>query len=121
MKNYVVIALYVGGKNKVFTSGDIVNESNFETSIENLEKQGFIKSLESDDDVQEITIEMGFGDTLEDVQEDTEVEPKFTTIDGKKVFYIQDCSANEIKTELTFRGVNFDNRANKTTLWGLLG
>lgn len=120
MKKYVVIALYVGGKNKVFTSGDIVTESNFETSIESLEKQGFIKALESDDNVQENAIDVD-SDVQEDVQEDAEVEPKFTTIDGKQIFDIQDCSANEIKTELTFRGVNFDNRANKTTLWGLLG
>lgn len=116
MKKYVVIALYVGGKNKVFTSGDIVNESNFETSIENLEKQGFLKALDSKETVKIKPEKVELEDS-----KDSQDEPKFTTMSGEKVFKIEDCSAAEIKTELTMRGVNFDGRANKKTLWGLLG
>lgn len=115
MENYKVIALYVGGKNKVFTSGDIVTQDNFETNIEGLIFQGFLVALggsETPKKEQKVVVE---------VKETTEeTNAVFVKMDGEEVFKIEDCTAGEIKTELTLRGVNFNARANKTALWALL-
>lgn len=115
MENYKVVALYVGGKNKVFTSGNIVTQDNFETNIDGLVEQGFLVSLggvETPKKEQKVAVE------IEETTEETDVV--FVKMDGEEVFKIEDCTANEIKTELTLRGVNFDVRANKTALWKLL-
>lgn len=123
MENYKVIALYVGGKNKVFTSGDIVTQDNFETNVEGLIEQGFLVTLggkKTPKKEQKVAVKVI--ETVEETTEETveETTPVFVKMDSEKVFKIEDCTANEIKTELTLRGVNFDVRANKTALWALL-
>jgi hypothetical protein len=122
MKKYVVISLYVGGKNKVFSSGDVVTQDNFETEIETLERQGFLKAMDVALEPKKETVLSVLADVIDAPEKDV-VEtriPKFLKEDGTPVFDIDDCSANEIRTELTRRKIEFKSNASKGTLFGLL-
>ena len=54
MKEYIVIALSVGGlNNKIFNSGDIVNENQFvQGHAEKLVAQGFLEPLQTTKDIE---------------------------------------------------------------------
>lgn len=54
MKQYIVIALSVGGlNNKIFNSGDTVNDKQFvQGHAEKLVEQGFLKPLQPTKDVE---------------------------------------------------------------------
>jgi hypothetical protein len=114
MKKYKVIVIAVGGKNKIYPSGTIVTQDNFETSIEQLEKEVYLMAVdETKNDV----------DNVVDEPENDEVEtriPKFLKVDGTPVFDIDDCNMTDLRTELTRREIEFKSNANKATLFGLI-
>jgi hypothetical protein len=114
MKKYKVIVIAVGGKNKIYPSGTIVTQDNFETSIEQLEKEGYLVAIdEPENDVDNVVDE-----TENDVIE-TRI-PKFLKTDGTPVFDIDDCNMADLRTELTRREIEFKSNANKVTLFGLI-
>jgi hypothetical protein len=103
MKKYKVIVIAVGGKNKMYESGTILTQDNFETSIEQLEKEGYLVAVdEPENDVIETRI------------------PKFLKADGAPVFDIDDCNMEDLRTELKRREIEFKSNANKATLFGLI-
>ena len=122
MKKYVVISLYVGGKNKVFNSGDVVTQDNFETEIETLERQGFLKAMDVALEPKKETVLSVLTDVVDEPEKDV-VEtriPKFLKEDGTPVFEMEDCNMMDLRTELKRRKIEFKSNASKGTLFGLL-
>jgi hypothetical protein len=114
MKEYKVIVIAVGGKNKLYESGTRVTQDNFETSIEQLEKEGYLVAVdEPENDVDNVA------DEPENDVAETRI-PKFLKADGTPVFDIDDCNMDDLRTELKRREVEFKSNANKATLFGLI-
>lgn len=114
MKKYKVIVIAVGGKNKLYESGTIVTQDNFETSIEQLEKEGYLMAVDEPEND---------ADNVADEPENDVIEtriPKFLKADGTPVFDIEDCNMEDLRTELTRREIEFKSNANKATLFGLI-
>ena len=118
MKKYKVIVIAVGGKNKLYESGTIVTQDNFETSIEQLEKEGYLMAV----DVPENDVDETENDEVDEHENDV-IEtriPKFLKADGTPVFDIDDCNMDDLRTELKRREIEFKSNANKATLFGLI-
>lgn len=96
---YKVISLSVGGLgNKVFKSGDIVNEANFESGLApKLVEQGFLKPLSS------VKVK---------VVETETIETETSELKG-----IEDYTANELKALIKGLGGQLPKVLNKTTLY----
>ena len=122
MKKYKVIVIAVGGKNKIYPSGTIVTQDNFETSIEQLEKEGYLVAVdEPENDVDNVVNETENDEVDEPENDVIETRiPKFLKVDGTPVFDIEDCNMEDLRTELTRREVEFKSNANKATLFGLI-
>lgn len=117
-KKYRVIPLHLSGMGKkIFRNGEIVTAGQVAVngrSIEQLIKDGFIEEMDAKSEKKKATSEKKSEAPKKD---EPEKEPIFTTNDGKAVFDIEDCTKNEIKAELTKRGIDFESKENKNALF----
>lgn len=102
MKRYVVIALSVNGKRKLYSANDEVDEDCFPAGrAEELEAQGFLKCIGSD-------IELP-----KDTNEVPEIIPNKSTIK------LEDVTINQMKKDLRDLRVEFPNNVSKKDLFEL--
>lgn len=127
MKWYKVIALSVGGrKNKIFHTGDLVNESNFpEGAADRLMNQGFLEYFDKDADEvpsqpgEELEVEI----TLREEQQPDggQAAEKKSDEEGSdeetQAPDVDDLTKKEIMKELEEAGIPFDKNSNKAQLY----
>lgn len=131
MARYKVIALSVGGKNKVYDSGDLVDETNFpQENVASLVEQGFLAPIADDAqfpvDLSE-AIE-GLGDKKETgadgegdlSEEDSEELAEDAGEAGSEIEAFDKITTKRIKKFLKEKGVTFDQNASKQALYDLL-
>jgi len=109
MKHYEVIALSVGGpNNKIYRSRDIVREDNFRPGrAEELVTLGFLRPLPEDKSPEST-----------DDQAPKAEAPQIAPAPG--IPALADITPKEIKFRLDLKGVTYNKKANKETLYALL-
>jgi len=127
MAKYKVIALSVGGLNKIYDSGDIVDETAFPPgNAEILEKEGFLSRCESQDappPVDAANLEKALKAGLENESDDTGGDDDADEEDEGApgmIGPIDSIGIRKIKKMLREKGVEFDPSASKETLYDLL-
>ena len=106
MREYKVVALSLSGRNnRIFKSGDIVNEDNFpEGQAEQLVNQGFIEYRKTNDKEPSIQADPGEG------------QPELKVVEVKK---FEEVTRAQIIERLTDKGVVFDKNSSKRDLYDL--
>ena len=112
-RKFKVIALSVGGKNnKVFNSKDIVDESNFASSVDELVSKGFLEEIKSSKHEKPTTkIES------EKVEKSSILDELTSSNDE---INIEDFSKKQIGNALKKLEIEYNSRDSKTDLWNLL-
>lgn len=115
---YVVVQLYLSGKNnKMFNSGDVVDEAQLSTPAWELVNRGAIKVF-SEEKKTDKTI---FNDQVENTEEES--DPVFTFLRGEdevKVFTSKDISKKEVMELLSEKEIPFDRSKKESVLFDLL-
>ena len=132
---YIVVSLAISGRNnKIYRKGDIVTEGKFpEGRLKQLEKEGHVKRVESEEDSADSENDIVLGDDLADLQpeitqkeesetetekDDTEKDSADSENDSRETT-IDSISAKELKRRLKDLGINYDKDSSKQELWQL--
>jgi hypothetical protein len=121
MKKYIVVALSVGGlSNKIFNSGDAVDEDNFEPGhADALVEQGFLKQIS---EIEEVISPVGLGDTKDDIGGPEITEPPIELVEIAEEEIRngdEDMTVKQLREELIKRNISFKATATKAELYEL--